>query len=95
MTFKPRLQDEKEPALQVWEVCYGQREQQAQWPRSTEPLTHFRNILKASLTGAEEVNLGEGSVKSHGKSVFPGLVGRGKESRFSSKCLWKSLKDFR
>lgn len=52
-TSKSRFQTEKEPALQIWEVCYGQRDQQAQWPRSAEPLTHFRNTPKASLAGAE------------------------------------------
>ncbi|XP_019506457.1 PREDICTED: uncharacterized protein LOC109387176 isoform X2 [Hipposideros armiger] len=35
---------------QLWS-CYGQREQQAQWPKGTEPSTHFRNPQKASVTG--------------------------------------------
>lgn len=71
MTFKPRLQDEKQPALQVWEVCYGQREQQALWPRHVEPLTHFRTP-QASVTGGEGVNLGAGGMKrALGRSSSP------------------------
>lgn len=63
MTFRPRLQKEKEPAAQIWGVCYGQREQQAPWTRGLEPLTHSRNLQKARVTGGEWVKLGEGRVE--------------------------------
>lgn len=81
VTFRPRLQEEKEPAVQIREVCCGQREQQTQWPRGLEPSTHSRNPQKARVTGGKWVKLGEGSA---GNIVIPDLVGPGEETRFYS-----------
>lgn len=62
--FRPRLQEEKKLAVHIWGMCcYEQREQQAQWPRGLEPLTHSRNSQKARVTGHEWVKLDEGNVE--------------------------------